>query len=99
MRRMILTTLVLLPVMAHAQATTSTEPQPSTSSATLHAELTKPANLAAMTKSAAPIASIAAISTQTHAAVREAVDTRVTENFVDSAMRAGGTLEYAMMGS
>ena len=40
MRRMILTSLVLLPVMAHAQAATSTEPQPSTSSASLHAELT-----------------------------------------------------------
>jgi len=36
---MILTTLVLLPVMAHAQAVTSTGPQPSTSSAVLLAEL------------------------------------------------------------
>ena len=39
MRRMILTTLVLLPVMAHAQAITSIEPQPSTSSAVLLAEV------------------------------------------------------------
>jgi TonB family protein len=42
MRRMILTSLVLLPVMAHAQARTSAEPQPSSSSVALVAELTQP---------------------------------------------------------
>ena len=35
MRRTILTTLALLPVMAHAQAVTSTGPRPSTASAIL----------------------------------------------------------------
>ena len=72
MRRMILTSLVLVPVMAHAQTATSTEPQPSTSSAMV-AELAQPAELAmsAAAKAAAPAASIAAMNTSTHAAVRE----------------------------
>jgi TonB family protein len=91
MRRMILTSLVLLPVMAHAQAGTSTEPQPSTSSAMLHAELTRPTGPATYAAStAAPAAS--------HTAVREFVKTRTSDDFADSAMRDAGTLEYAMMG-
>jgi hypothetical protein len=104
MRRKILTSLVLLPVMAHAQARTSIEPQPSTSSATLHAEFTHPAGMAELAMAAAApaapaSASTAAINTSSHAAIREFVQTRVTENFVDAALRRGGTLEYAMMGS
>jgi hypothetical protein len=100
MRRMILTTLVLVPVMAHAQAATSTEPQPSTSSAMV-AELAQPVELAmnAAAKAAAPAASIAAMNTSAHAVVREAVQTRMAENFMDAALLKGGTLEYAMMGS
>jgi hypothetical protein len=105
MRRMILTSLVLFPVMAHAAANTSIEPQPSTSSATLEAGQTHPAGLAelamdaASTKAAAPVSSIAAISTSNHAAIREFVQTRATENLADAAAMKGGTLEYAMMGS
>jgi TonB family protein len=100
MRRMILTSLVLVPVMAHAQAVTSTEPQPSTSSAMV-AELAQPAELAmnASAKAAAPAASIAAMNTSAHAVVREVVQTRMAENFMDAALLKGGTLEYAMMGS
>jgi TonB family protein len=92
MRRMILTSLVLLPVMAHAASTTSTEPQPSPSSAMLSAEISRPA-------SAAPAASIASANLSNHAAVREFIQTRMTENFADAALIKGGTLEYAMMGS
>ena len=93
MRRMILTSLVLLPVMAHAASTTSTEPQPSTSSAMLAAEIARPA-------SAAPAASIASANLSNHACdVREFVQTRMTENFADAALVKSGTLEYAMMGS
>jgi TonB family protein len=100
MRRMILTTLVLVPVMAHAQARTSIEPQPSTSSAMV-AELAQPTELAMNTAAAkaAPAASMATINTSTHAAVHEFVQTRMTDNFVDAALLRGGTLEYAMMGS
>jgi TonB family protein len=100
MRRMILASLVLLPVVANAQASTSTEPQANQSSAALQAELTQPAIPAMLAiKAAAPAASIAAMNTSTHAAVREFVQTRMAENFVDSAVMKGGTLEYAMMGS
>ena len=86
MRRMILTSLVLLPVMAHAQAATSTEPQPSTSSANLHAELTAPAALAGV--HAAP-----------HAAVREFVQTKTTDNLLAAAVLQPGAIEYALKGS
>ena len=98
MRRMILTSLVLLPVMAHASANTSTEPQPSTSSA-LTAELAQHAAPAELAMAAAPAASIAALETSNHAAIREFVQTRMVDNFVDAALHQGGTLEYAMMGS
>ena len=86
MRRMILPTLVLLPVMAHAQAGTSAEHQPSTFS-TMEAELTQPSGLAklaieaAATKAAAPSASIATLSTANHAAIREFVQTKMMDDF------------------
>jgi TonB family protein len=89
---MILTSLVLLPVMAHAASTTSTEPQPSSSSALLAAEISRSAF-------AAPADSIAGAPLSSHASVREFVQTRMTENFADAALMKGGTLEYAMMGS
>lgn len=100
MRRMIMTSLVLLPVMAHAQAGTSTEPQPSNSPATV-AELSQPTDMAmhAAVKASAPVASISMMNTSTHAAVRESIQTRMTENFMDAALLKAGTLEYAMMGS
>ncbi len=100
MRRMILASLVLLPVVANAQAGTPTEPQTNQTSAALLAELTQPAVPAELEmKAAAPAASIAAMNTSTHAAVREFVQTRMTDNFLDAAVMKGGTLEYAMMGS
>lgn len=109
MRRMILTSLVLLPVLAYAQAGTSTEPKPSTSSANLRAELTGvpgdrsaslgwnlalPANPAP----AAPAGSTALNNAANHAAFRELVQTRMTDGFADAALRRGGTLEYIMYG-
>ncbi len=104
MRRMILTSLALIPMVAHAASTTSTEPKPSTSSAMV-AELTQPtaptglAMAAAAAKAAAPAASIAALGTSNHATIRESVQTKMVDNFVDAALRLGGTQEYAMMGS
>lgn len=100
MRRMILASLVLLPVMANAQAVTSTEPQTNQTSALFLAELTHPAVPAELAmKAAAPAASIVAMKTSTHAVVREFVQTRMAANFVDAAVMKSGTLEYAMMGS
>jgi TonB family protein len=89
---MILTSLVLLPVMAHAAANTSTEPQPSSSSAMLDAEVARSA-------SAAPAASIRSVTMASPASIHEFVETRMTENFADAALAKAGALEYAMMGS
>ena len=101
MRRMILTSLVLLPVLARAQVSPATEPKPSTSSATLRAELTQPtgASVHAMA-GAAPAAAPTAVPTTTiaHAAFREIVHTQMTDDFADAALRQGGTLQYVMYG-
>lgn len=99
MRRMILTTLVLLPVMAHAQAGTANGPQPSTSSA-MEAELAHPAvpGVLASTRAAAPAASIMTLDGANHAAIHQFIQTKMVENFADSALMKGGTLEYVLMG-
>jgi TonB family protein len=89
---MILTSLVLLPVIAHAATSTSTEPQPSNSSAILAAEVARSA-------SAAPAASLATATMTSHASIHEFVQTRMMENSADAALVKAGTLEYAMMGS
>ncbi len=104
MSRMIISSLVMLPLMAHAQSSISTEAKPSTSSAIMEAELTHPAApaqlaMAAAAAKASPAASTLAISPSNHALVREFVQTRMTENFADAALVKGGTLEFAMMGS
>jgi TonB family protein len=110
MRRMILTTLVLLPALASAQAGTSAEPKPSPSSAKVQADLTQSAGLAevamaaaapevvkpAPANSPASIAPISAASTASNSMVRESVQTRVTESFNDVALRNGGALAYGM---
>jgi len=95
---MILTTLVLLPVLARAQAGTTTEPKPSTSSANLRAELTQPAGAAVYAMAAA--APIAALPTTpiVRPAFREIVHTRMTDDLADAALRQGGTLQYVMYG-
>ena len=105
MRRTILSSLVLFPVMVHAQASTPTEPKPSTFSAMNLAELTQPvvpaelAIKAAEAKAAAPAATIAAINTGSNAAIREFIQTRMTDDFVDAELHRGGALEYALKGS
>ncbi|HWB33281.1 MAG TPA: energy transducer TonB [Acidobacteriaceae bacterium] len=88
MRRMILTTLVLLPVTGMAYAATSAEPQPSSSSVRVAAELKAPA-----------AASLMAVSANSHAAVREMVHTQVDDSFLSAALHNAGSLEYAMYGS
>ncbi len=97
MRRMILTSLALLPVMAHAQASTS-------SPAVNVAEMTQPiaaSELAvkAGSKAALPVTSMEGMNSSSPAAVREFVRTRMVESFADEALMRAGTLEYAMMGS
>ena len=101
MRRMILTSLVLLPALARTQASTAAEPKPSTSSASLRAELTQPTGTAVHAMAgAAPAAAPTAVPTTTiaHAAFREIVHTQMTDDFADAALRQGGTLQYVMYG-
>jgi TonB family protein len=101
MRRMILTSLVLLPVLARAQASTATEPKPSTSSANLRAELTPAGAAVYAMAGAAPAAAPTAVLPTTaiaHAAFREIVHTQMTDDFADAALRQGGTLQYVMYG-
>ena len=98
MRRMILTSLVLLPVMAQGQARTSTVTQPSPSSAVNEAELTQPvaatelAMKAASAKAAMPLTLKPATSPVFH----ESMQLHATQDFADAALMSGGTLEYAM---
>jgi len=96
MRRMILTSLVLVPVLAHAQARTTTEPKPFTSSALLQAELKQPVMMAA---AEAPASLVALNDAASHAAVRESVHEQFSGDFIEAALRQGGTLEYSMKGS
>jgi TonB family protein len=99
---MILSSIVLLPVLAIGQASASAESKPSTSSAVLQAELTQPIGLAEVVKAAVAAdaaASTASMNTVGRSAVREFVQTRVTEDFTHSALRQAGTLEYGFNGS
>jgi TonB family protein len=108
MRRVILSTLVLFPVLANAQASTSTESKQYPTSAGVLAELERPAGLADAAMAAAALeevkpaakapASVASATSEAmgHAAVREFVQTRQVDNFTDAALRQGGTLEFSM---
>jgi len=110
MCRMILISLVLLPVLAHAEASTSTERQQLPSSAALRTEQPQPAGLEEIAMApvasvlAAPAtaksaASISAANTVNHAAVQELIEMRSSEDFTQAALRLGGTLEYVLKGS
>jgi TonB family protein len=96
---MILTSLVLIPVLAHAQAGTPTGPKPSSSSATVQAELTQPKSLAEVAMATAVPAGIAAVRPANHTGVHEFIQTQITETPIDAALRKGGALEYAFAGS
>jgi TonB family protein len=110
MRRVIFaTTLILFPVLASAQASTSTESKQYPTSAEALAELNRPAGLAEVAVAAAALGTAkpeakAAIATGSinsaalagHPAVLEFVQTRVMDNFTEAALRQGGTLEFSM---
>ncbi len=101
MRLAILTSFVLLPVLAHGQASTPAAAKPIPASAAVHAELTQPAALAAAVNAAAAAdtaTSISTLKTAGHPAVRQFVQTLVTEDFVHQALRKAGTLESGFMG-
>jgi TonB family protein len=114
MRRVIfaltlMTTLILFPVLARAQAGPSTESKQYPTSAGLVAELNRPGGLAEVAMAAAELeaakpaaetpgaaAALRSTALASHAAVREFVKTQVTQNFTEAAMRQAGTLAYGM---
>jgi hypothetical protein len=102
MRLAIFSSLVLLPVLAHGQASAPAVTKPTLASAVIQAELTKPAGLPAVIKSAVaaePATAISSMNAISRPAIREFVQTRVTEDFVAQALRQAGTLESGFKGS
>jgi hypothetical protein len=99
MRRMILASLVLVPVVGYAQTSTSINPQPSSS--VLVAELLPPV-VPAMHEVVVPAASASLVSVDsaaTHAVIREVVKTQMNDSFTDAALRQAGTLQYDLLGA
>jgi TonB family protein len=97
---MILTTLVLPSVLACAQAGMAVEPKPMNSSVVLLAEAKQPAGLANVALAAGGNASLLAASSVSRAETKQSIRTVFTgQDFVDAAIRQGGTLEYAMKGN
>jgi len=105
MRRMILTTLVLLPVLAYGQVSTPAERRPTSASDILEAELTRPAGLAevAMATASSTVAAESAASVSInpagHALYREFIQTQIRNAFTDTALHQAGTMEYSIRGS
>jgi len=94
MRRILVATLVLIPVLAHAQASTSTE-QPTQTTATLVAKATPPAPMAPA-KSAAPAASSSvagtAVSIPVHVVIHQITP---DDDYSTDALQSGGTISYS----
>jgi TonB family protein len=96
MRRILVATLVLIPVLAHAQASNSTE-QATQAPATLVAKATPPAPMAPA-KSATP-ASASIASTATSLPVHVVIHQITSDDDVTSdAMQNGGTISYTLSG-
>jgi len=87
MRRVIVATLVLIPVLAHAQASTTTQPKQSPASATLVAKATPPASPAAK-----PADTAAAPKAATHEAIKEHVEAL----YLDGAAAAGSETYFLL---
>lgn len=90
MRRILFATLVLIPVLANAQASNSTEPKPSQNSATLLAKATPPAPFAGA-KNAAPAATASATETEilpSNVIIHQA-------DLADTASQYGSTVSYS----
>ena len=101
MRRMILASLVLLPVMAHAELGTAIEGASASSSATLEARLTRPVSFGSPAFAAEMDKAAAAgkIVLSNKAGFRQTVKVSVPSDFTEASLREGGTLGYTLMGS
>jgi TonB family protein len=91
MRLMTVATLVLIPVLAHAQASNSTEAKPSQASATLLAKATPPAALAGSKAHTTDEGPLTVVRYET---VKEQVDPL----FFNQTLREGGTLSFTLYG-
>jgi len=97
MRQVLVATLVLLPVLAHAQASTATGSQQSTPSANLQAKVVvQPVNFVrpATTPAAAP-----APAAPTASAVHEVVQAQVDPSFLENQTQQSGSISYTFLGS
>ena len=99
MRLAILSSLVLVPVLAHGQATTPTQQKPVNPSAQYQAEVTQPAALAAVVKAAVRADVASTMNSVSPVTVQEYVSTQLTEDFTQEALRQGGSLVYGFGGS
>jgi len=94
MRQVLVATLVLLPVLAHAQASTATGSPQSTPSANLQAKVVvQPVNFvrSAATPAAAPA--------PTASAPRDVVQAEVDPSFVENQTQPSGSIAYTFVGS
>jgi TonB family protein len=102
MNRMILSTLVLPSVLSLAQAGMAVGPKPMNPSVVLLAEAKQPVGLAEVALAAGKThaALVAANGSATHAAMKESIHANFGgQEFVEAALRQGGTLEYAFKGN
>jgi len=99
MRLAILSSLVLVPVLAHGQDIKPTQSKPVEPSAQYQAEVTQPARLAAIVKGAVKADVASTMNSASSVAVREYVSTQLTEDFTQEALRRGGSLVYGFGGS
>ena len=96
MRRIFVATLVLIPVLAHAQASNSTQPKPSQNSATLLAKATPPAPFAA-SNNAAPAANSGAVATNSLPANVVIVQANLQDSDY-AAIQQDGTISHTFSG-
>jgi TonB family protein len=85
----VLTYVLLIPVLAHSQTGSQAEAKRSSSPVVLQAELKHPADLATM----------AASGYSGRLAIHETVHEEYSGDFLEAALRLGGTLEYSMKSS
>jgi len=99
MRLAILSTLVLVPVLAHGQTIKPAQSKPVNSSAVYQAELTRPVVLVPAVKATAAADVASTMNLASSVTVREFVSTQLTEDFTQEALRRAGTQEFGFGGS
>ncbi|HUD22945.1 MAG TPA: energy transducer TonB [Acidobacteriaceae bacterium] len=99
MRLAIMSSLVLVPVLAHGQTIKPAQSKPATPSVQLQAEVNQPAGLKAVLNAAAAADAASTMNLASPVTVREFVSTQLTEDFTQEALRRAGRVEYGFAGS